>query len=121
MPIQLPKIPCKICKELFKPTNSGHTMYCGNKCQYAAGNTRKKIRRECLRKNVEILRGLRIPRGQSKQITEDELKALSFKGGIYSKKESFWTEGMTEKSTKYYYDYFVISNQGGGLTIYELV
>ena len=78
MPIQLPKIPCKICKMLFEPTNSGHTMYCGDKCTNSAGNARKKNKKQKFKKNIAILNAMKIPMGQIKTTSQAELEGLGF-------------------------------------------
>ena len=119
MPIQLDKIVCSFCKEFYRPKTRAQTKFCSKKCQYDGGNKTKRDRRDGLRKNIAILRSFKIPPGQSRRTTQEELDALSFNGDINSKVESFWVEGMTAKATKYFYEYFVISNQGGFLTIYE--
>ena len=121
MPIELDKIVCSFCKELFRPKTRAQTKYCGKKCQNDGGNKTKRDCRDGLKRNVAILKDLNIPRGESRQLTQEELVGLSFKGQFYSKKESVWLEGMKAKATKFYYEYFVISNQGGVITIYELI
>ena len=120
MPVQLDKIECSFCKEFFRPKTRAQTKFCCKKCQYDGGNKTKRDRRDGLRKNIAILKSLKIPHGQSIQRTREQLNALSFNGDIHSKKETFWNEELKAHSTKYFYEYFVISNQGGSLTIYEL-
>jgi hypothetical protein len=53
-------------------------------------------------------------------MTREQLNALSFNGDIFSKKEIYWNEELKANSTKYYYDYYTISNQGGVYLITEL-
>jgi hypothetical protein len=119
MPIQLPKIPCKICKMLFEPTNSGHKMYCGDKCTNTAGNSKKRMRREGLRKNIEILNSLNIPLNSSISSSNDELQSKGFKGEFNSKYLEIWSEQDGANAYRVYYGSYVVVNQRGKLTIYS--
>ncbi len=120
MPVQLDKIECSFCKEFYRPKTRAQKKYCSKKCQYDGGNQTKRNRREGLRKNIAILKSLKIPQDQAIQRTKEQLNALSFNGDIFSKKENFWNEALKVNSTKYYYDYYTISNQGGIYIITEL-
>ncbi len=120
MPVQLDKIVCSFCKEFYRPKTRAQKKYCSKKCQYDGGNKTKRDRRDGLRKNIAILKSLKIPQGQSIQMTREQLNALSFNGDIFSKKEIYWNEELKANSTKYYYDYYTISNQGGVYLITEL-
>lgn len=119
MPIQLPRIPCKICKMLFEPTNSGHKMYCGDKCTNAAGNKKKRMRREGLRKNIEILKSFGIPLNSSIISSQEELEAKGFNAGFNSKYIEFWSEQDNAKAYRVYFDTYVVVNQGRKITIYN--
>jgi hypothetical protein len=120
MPVQLDKIVCSFCKEFYRPKTRAQTKYCSKKCQYDGGNKTKRDRRDGLRKNIAILKSLKIPQGESIEMTREQLNALSFNGDIHSKTEIFWNEELKANSTKYYFDYYTISNQGGVYLITEL-
>lgn len=119
MPIQLPRIPCKICKMLFEPTNSSHKMYCGDKCQYAAGNARKRMRREGLHKNIEILNSLQIPLNDSIPYPKGDIESMGFDIEIYTDVLEIWSEEHRAISNRLYFDKFVICNQKGELRIFH--
>ena len=119
MPIQLPRIPCKICKMLFEPTNSGHKMYCGDKCTNAAGNARKKVKKDKLRLNILILKNMKIPIGRSREVTKEELDGLGFDLKYYSRSVPIWQEGNIQIGTRFYFEYYVLTNQQSKLTIYH--
>jgi len=117
MPIQLPKIPCKICKMLFEPKNSGHKMYCGDKCTNAAGNARKKSKRLKFKKNITILNAMKIPMGQSRTTSQAELEGLGFDVDICSSSVPIWLEGNIQRGRKLYYNQYALVNQQGKITI----
>jgi hypothetical protein len=117
MPIQLPKIPCKICKDLFQPTKRGHTMYCSKKCTNAAGNARKKSKRLKFKKNIAILNAMKIPMGQIRTTSQAELECLGFDVDICSSSVPIWVEGNIQRGRKFYYNQYALVNQQGKITI----
>ena len=119
MPVQLPRIPCKICKMLFGPTNSSHKMYCGDKCTNAAGNARKRMRREGIRKNIEILKSLQIPLNDSIPFPKDDIESRGFDIEYYTDILEIWSEEHRAFTNRVYFDKFVVCNQKEELRIFH--
>ena len=119
MPVQLDKIECSFCKEYFRPKTRARKKYCSDKCTDDAGNAKKRIRREGLRKNIEILKSFGIPLNSSILSSQKELEAKGFKAEFNSRYMEIWSEQDNAKAYRVYFDTYVVVNQGGKITIYN--
>jgi hypothetical protein len=119
MPIQLSRLSCVFCGELFRPRNLGHKKYCSEKCTNDAGNAKKREKRNKIRANVSILNSMKIPFGQSREVTKEELENLGFDLRYVSRSVPIWKEGNIQIGTRFYFEYYTIANQQGKLTLYH--
>jgi hypothetical protein len=119
MPVQLEKITCSFCKETFRPIHRARKKFCSDKCTDDAGNARKRNKRDKIRANVSILKNMRISIGQSREVTKEELEGLGFDLRYYSRSVPIWQEGNIQIGTRFYFEYFVLTNQQRKLTIYH--
>lgn len=119
MPIQLSRLSCVFCGELFRPRNLGHKKYCSEKCSNDAGNARKRVKRDRIRENVSILNNMKIPYGQSRLVTIEELKNLGFDLNYSTRSVPIWQEGNIWVGTRFYFEQYTLANQKGEITIYH--
>lgn len=119
MPIQLSKLSCVFCGELFTPRNLGHRKYCSEKCTNDAGNAKKREKRNKIRANVSILNSMKIPFGQSREVTKEELKNLGFDLNYSTRSVRIWEEGNIWVGTRFYFEQYTLANQKGEITIYH--
>ena len=119
MPIQLEKIICSFCKETFRPIHRARKKYCSDKCTDDAGNAKKRNKRDKLRLNILILKNMKIPIGRSREVTKEELDGLGFDLKYYSRSVPIWQEGNIQIGTRFYFEYYVLTNQQSKLTIYH--
>lgn len=119
MPVQLDKIECSFCKETFRPIHRARKKYCSDKCTDDAGNAKKRNKRDKIRANVSILKNMKIPINRSREVTKEELDGLGFNLNYYSRSVPIWQEGNIQIGTRFYFEYYVLTNQQGKLTIYH--
>jgi hypothetical protein len=119
MPVQLEKITCSFCKETFRPIHRARKKYCSDKCTDDAGNAKKRNKRDKLRLNILILKNMKIPIGRSREVTKEELDGLGFDLKYYSRSVPIWQEGNIQIGTRFYFEYYVLTNQQSKLTIYH--
>ena len=119
MPVQLDKIICSFCKETFRPIHRARKKYCSDKCTDDAGNAKKRNKRDKLRLNILILKNMKIPIGRSREVTKEELDGLGFDLKYYSRSVPIWQEGNIQIGTRFYFEYYVLTNQQSKLTIYH--
>ena len=119
MPVQLEKITCSFCKETFRPIHRARKKYCSDKCTDDAGNAKKRNKRDKLRLNILILKNMKIPIGRSREVTKEELDGLGFDLKYYSRSVPIWQEGNIQIGTRFYFEYYVLTNQQCKLTIYH--
>ena len=94
-------------------------MYCGEKCTNAAGNSRKRMRREGIRKNIEILKSLQIPLNDSIPFPKDDIESRGFDIEYYTDILEIWSEEHRAITNRVYFDKFVVCNQKGELRIFH--
>ena len=119
MPIQLEKIICSFCKETFRPIHRARKKFCSDKCTDDAGNAKKRNKRDKIRANVSILKNMKIPINRSREVTKEELDGLGFDLNYYSRSVPIWQEGNIQIGTRFYFEYYVLTNQQSKLTIYH--
>jgi hypothetical protein len=119
MPVQLDKIECSFCKETFRPIHRARKKFCSDKCTDDAGNAKKRNKRDKIRANVSILKNMKIPINRSREVTKEELDGLGFDLNYYSRSVPIWQEGNIQIGTRFYFEYYVLTNQQSKLTIYH--
>ena len=119
MPVQLDKIECSFCKETFRPIHRSRKKFCSDKCTDDAGNAKKRNKRDKIRANVSILKNMKIPINRSPEVTKEELDGLGFDLNYYSRSVPIWQEGNIQIGTRFYFEYYVLTNQQSKLTIYH--
>ena len=119
MPVQLDKIECSFCKETFRPIHRARKKFCSDKCTDDAGNAKKRNKRDKIRANVSILKNMKIPINRSQEVTKEELDGLGFDLNYYSRSVPIWQEGNIQIGTRFYFEYYVLTNQQSKLTIYH--